>query len=605
MKKTLHFTFATLAIFLLSAGILQAVPTYPVVVESPAYLYANTRNITITKVELTQTATILTLKTAVDANDMGQSISIESSVSLKSDKGVDYPLVKAEGLTLGEQFALPKDEGKIITLTFGPMPANTRYINFIEGKDDNSFKIWGLALVKGLFPAAPVKQIYDMKEQLIPSAISSGKAIVKGKIHNFIPSLFGDKLTFNFSQLGESDAVTESAPIAADGTFTAQLPVYFPQQVNCQLASFYVVPGKTTELNIDLQPTTQDNKVLVEYSGTLAALNKFVPQAGEHVNSMAMLMSIGKDMDGKTSSEAIDLVNKKFSLVLDTLNSLNISASAKKLSRLSVLSTYGLIRTNLPRYASLFQNLYSRDTTRTTPYKAPEFAAGSDTLNRIDGELATTPYFSYVTPNFYTSKLFTHPLAQEAAKVNDILAKVSGGYVPTDTDKKEYDSFTSPLYKSIILNTSAKTIAQAQEMEKEGNVFYMKYNDVPNDQLLAKMMEPYKGKPVLVDIWATWCGPCKAAMKTIEPVKEELAGKVTFFYLTGETSPKATWMKMIPGIKGVHCYVKGDQWNAILTSFESQGVPTYLLIDKEGKCVNKYVGYPGNDTIKAELEKLM
>jgi len=93
----------------------------------------------------------------------------------------------------------------------------------------------------------------------------------------------------------------------------------------------------------------------------------------------------------------------------------------------------------------------------------------------------------------------------------------------------------------------------------------------------------YKGQPVLVDFWATWCGPCRMAMKTIEPLKKELWGKCAFVYVTSPTSPQATWSKMVPGIHGDHFYVSEKQWGTLMKQFQVQGIPAYIVVDSKGK----------------------
>ena len=120
--------------------------------------------------------------------------------------------------------------------------------------------------------------------------------------------------------------------------------------------------------------------------------------------------------------------------------------------------------------------------------------------------------------------------------------------------------------------------------------------------LFNSIIAQYKGKKVLVDFWATWCGPCRAAMKAIEPLKDELWDDVAFVYVTGETSPKATWQKMYPDILGDHYYVTDEQWNTLLNQFKSDGIPTYVIVDKDGKVLNKHIGFPGNDMIREELK---
>ncbi|MCQ2095731.1 MAG: thioredoxin domain-containing protein [Bacteroidaceae bacterium] len=124
-----------------------------------------------------------------------------------------------------------------------------------------------------------------------------------------------------------------------------------------------------------------------------------------------------------------------------------------------------------------------------------------------------------------------------------------------------------------------------------------------SDAIFKALVAPYKGKPVLVDFWATWCGPCRAAMKTIQPVKDELWGKVSFLYVTGPSSPKETWEQMKDEIHGVHYYVTKAQYSALLAQFESQGIPTYVIVDKDGNVTGKYIGYPGNEVIKTALQQ--
>lgn len=128
---------------------------------------------------------------------------------------------------------------------------------------------------------------------------------------------------------------------------------------------------------------------------------------------------------------------------------------------------------------------------------------------------------------------------------------------------------------------------------------------IAGEDVFKSIVADYKGKPVLVDFWATWCPPCRAAMKTIIPVKETMADKVAFVYVTTTSSPEDKWKEMIAEIHGDHYYVTDEQWNTLLDQFESQGIPTYVVVDKDGNVVNKYVGFPGVEVVSEELGKLL
>ena len=87
--------------------------------------------------------------------------------------------------------------------------------------------------------------------------------------------------------------------------------------------------------------------------------------------------------------------------------------------------------------------------------------------------------------------------------------------------------------------------------------------------------------------------------------QEAMADKVTCVYVTTTSSPEDTWNEMIKEIHGDHYYVTEEQWNTLLDQFESEGIPTYVIVDKEGNVVNKYVGFPGVEIVTEELGKLL
>lgn len=129
---------------------------------------------------------------------------------------------------------------------------------------------------------------------------------------------------------------------------------------------------------------------------------------------------------------------------------------------------------------------------------------------------------------------------------------------------------------------------------------------VAKEKLLKAITDKYKGKVILVDFWATWCGPCIGAMKEILPLKQELKSKdVVFVYITNPSSPTKLWEERVKAIDGEHYYLTGEEWDYISNDLNIEGIPTYLIYDKEGNMKDKMTGYPGTEEMKKKIVELL
>lgn len=170
-----------------------------------------------------------------------------------------------------------------------------------------------------------------------------------------------------------------------------------------------------------------------------------------------------------------------------------------------------------------------------------------------------------------------------------------GGELPEGWDRFSHSVFTKKLKDE--KEAWLRAHAQVPESVKE-------VPDVADDKLLDTILAEHAGRPVVVDIWASWCTPCLAGIKALEPLKTTDYADVDFVYLSGETSPKDTWLEMVPDIRGDHYYLTDKQLKAVLDQLDSNGYPTYFVVGRGGMNGSVLVGY-NEEKLKNLIERAL
>jgi thiol-disulfide isomerase/thioredoxin len=104
-----------------------------------------------------------------------------------------------------------------------------------------------------------------------------------------------------------------------------------------------------------------------------------------------------------------------------------------------------------------------------------------------------------------------------------------------------------------------------------------------------KALADFRGKPVLVNLWATWCGPCIEEMPSLARLQVKRPG-LTILALSEDRQGEVVVAPFLAKLKldGLAIYL--DPANAAIKAFGVRGLPTSFLVDADGRLVWSYEG---------------
>lgn len=137
------------------------------------------------------------------------------------------------------------------------------------------------------------------------------------------------------------------------------------------------------------------------------------------------------------------------------------------------------------------------------------------------------------------------------------------------------------------------------------------FPDVSSAKTIKDVIDRYKGKVIFMDIWATWCGPCRASFAYVGPLQEYAAANdVVLLYLSiDRPEDDEKWRKMAAhyNLKGEH--VRGQEafHQEIYDTFGHKGalsIPRCVIFDKQGNIRFSTAASPEQwDKLKEQLQE--
>ena len=472
-----------------------------------------------------------------------------------------------------------------------------------------------LAAVSGLLLVQCGK---SEKKELVPERV-----IITGEEVNYnkdLKTLVG--VIFNDITDGMTDRQMEDVP--QDGKFRFERDMLYGHdlifQLDNKMQNFFANPGDSIHIIVDGQNFYEGKKDAIVFSGTNAEMQKQYQKVTAFSDVMYM-----QDLD-----EIMQLPPKEFMKGFKE----RYKVLADSIDRFAKENGIGGDVRDIAKREVLFTNANMLWDYQPEDAKA-RLEVLSDPLFDVDNEKNfTTSMFPYHLSNISNAMIFPDEQYQKLAKAGDMKGAINRatdilmarpanmsrdvmmydflynfllqdkGYYKLIDDPKSL--FSNPYFAEKLQEIAERT-EQIPSMTLSGIYRLNDKNEAvkmePVD-FIAYIKDKYKGKVIYMDIYATWCGPCRREMANAEKLHEKYADKDVAFVYACQSSDLEKWAPM-----GDEFHLEGDNYyfddassREFMGKASLNGYPTYLLFDKEGKLVTRTAPRPsaildGNGTL--------
>ena len=122
-------------------------------------------------------------------------------------------------------------------------------------------------------------------------------------------------------------------------------------------------------------------------------------------------------------------------------------------------------------------------------------------------------------------------------------------------------------------------------------------------------LEDLRGKYVYIDVWATWCGPCRAEIPHLQKVEEQYKGKnIQFVSISvDEMKNHDKWKQMVAdkNLGGLQLFADNNWMSSFMTAYGINSIPRFILLDPQGNIVDPDAARPSDPALQEKLNGLL
>ncbi len=427
----------------------------------------------------------------------------------------------------------------------------------------------------------------------------SNKAVIKGSFTEFEGLKAVVKSTSPY-QL-EADTLTTDA----NGNFVfntkIQKPTYYTVSFVGRRPTLivYVRPGDSVLINAN---SVGDIMKTVRFGGNAPIYNDYIFRS-ENINNIfnQSLMSIlGQEEKAALSSlDSVRAIHADEIAALQKGNA-NIDPVFIKTEVARSLYQWAILHQLYPDYYAYIHKLENKD----AHVLSPEFDTYLAEVNLNDEELINLPIYidfvqTYLRADF--NKFYEDSLSNEYSSYADFQLKTIDKKIENknikailayksisdqvmyqgNKDKDSYwETFNSLCTDDNLKNDISVKLASWSHLNRGSTIEEIAMQDTLGNQI---HFSDFVGKWIYVDVWATWCSPCRKEIPVLKELEEEFKGQdVVFMSISVDRSPEP-WKKMVKAeeLKGVQVWAGQNQ--VINNFYKVSGIPRFMIFDPQGK----------------------
>ncbi|WP_108866220.1 TlpA family protein disulfide reductase [Aquimarina aquimarini] len=441
------------------------------------------------------------------------------------------------------------------------------------------------------------------------------KTVVSGIIEDYSTKVFtinGQGIVTKKITLDDANNFKDTLTLK-EGFYSINLGAYYSIPV-------YIISGKDISFTMNFRI----GKPSLIFSGEGGAINNFIQKkASIYIDS-----DKEKELYGLNEDEFLAELNSKKNTANILIDATDYSETFKKIEKKNIEYEYFDMVRSYPFYNSKYigkthkdieselskyypkTEKVTKDFMDTTNFDNSEDYKNSITYKRLVKDFFYKKIIEKIGGyEYYKTKFMDAAIAEiKTYKSNDIKDDllwehpIRRSLVSSNPNfEKRYteiiDIITSPSIKEYV----EKRYQEIKKLVPGNPAPEFTYEDVEGNMV---SLSDFKGKYVYIDIWGTWCGPCKQEIPFLKKLEERYRDKNIEFLSVSVKDKKETWKEFVKkeNLKGTQLYEEQKSKMKITELYKIPGYPTFILVNPEGKIVSAHAMRPSNPEINTYFE---